>query len=58
MFVVTNLVCCILRILLTTFLLMFPGLDGTYDISLVPYGFDPDTADQSTKFCTLIPLDV
>ena len=26
--------------------------------SLVPYGFDRDTADQSTKFCTLIPLDV
>ena len=25
--------------------------------SLVPYGFDYDTADQSTKFCTVIPLD-
>ena len=26
--------------------------------SLVPYGFDLDTMDQSTKFCTVIPLDI
>ena len=27
--------------------------------SLVPYGFDHDTVDQSTKFCTMIhPLDI
>ena len=26
--------------------------------SLVPYGFDRDTVDQSTKFCTVIPLDI
>jgi len=26
--------------------------------SLVPYGFDCDMADQSTKFCTVTALDV
>jgi len=26
--------------------------------SLVPYGFDCDTVDQSTKFCIAIPLDI
>ena len=39
------------------------GLKSTYIIanvvySLVPYGFDRDTVDQSTKFCTVIPLDI